>query len=109
MRCWTYRSWTFMSEVSDRGVSHRSLQDIESRTSIGGLGHLEVSDTDIEVSDSEVSNTEVSDIQVSDIEVLEMEVSDTEVLDTEVSDTDVSEGYEGCQEVRGRVGFARGF
>ena len=38
-----------------------------------------------------------------------MEVSDTEVLDTEVSDTDVSEGYEGCQEARGRVGFARGF
>ena len=37
-----------------------------------------------------------------------MEVSDTEVLDTEVSDTDVSEGYEGCQEARGRVGFARG-
>ena len=38
-----------------------------------------------------------------------MEVSDTEVLDTEVSDTDVSEGYAGCQEARGRVGFARGF
>ena len=38
-----------------------------------------------------------------------MEVSDTEVLDTEVSDTDVSEGYEGCQEASGRVGFARGF
>ena len=37
-----------------------------------------------------------------------MEVSDTEVLDTEVSDTDVSEGYEGCQEARGRVGFAGG-
>ena len=34
-----------------------------------------------------------------------MEVSDR----SWTSDTDVSEGYEGCQEARGRVGFARGF